>query len=206
MKTIITRVLEHFGPDDVDKMNLSWNKIGDTIVFKDSDDNVLASHKKGEDVFEPHLESGETIEYLEKLIVNKTILEFGSGESTIWLGRRAKTVYTVEDNHQWMHLVNAWIALEDLNNVFMMWKRPLDLIPFRYFDVVLVDNGDQGQGPCYDRLATAALATYYVKPDGVIMIDDQSWDHFRKAGELVESYGWKSIATMGLQKTMFYKK
>src|SRR5262245_35793658 len=46
-----------------------------------------------------------------------TVFEYGSGGSTLFFARRAKTVYSVEDNLTWHELVSNRLKQKGLNNV-----------------------------------------------------------------------------------------
>lgn len=195
------------GDADVDRIQFSWRRTDPTTMgYYDKDGELITTVEKFSDAYQPHVQP-ETLKYLDSLMnTQMTMLEFGSGESTIWFGRRVKQLYTVEDHPDWFQLVNMWVAWEDLSNVRTIWKCLSEPSMYHSFDIVFVDNGNQGEGPCYKRLATAAEALFYVKPEGTIIIDDQKWEHFALAGEVVENHGWICTKELGDQKTKFYKR
>lgn len=71
---------------------------------------------------------------MNELIVNgrKRIIEFGSGMSTILLGRLIKSnnlnaiVYSVDENQGWLDLLAGMIEKEDLAGIIKLYQAPLE--------------------------------------------------------------------------------
>ncbi|MHB8319630.1 MAG: O-methyltransferase [Acidimicrobiales bacterium] len=94
------------------------------------------------------------------------VLEFGSGQSTLWWASKAHTVTSFEQSSDWYRYVidrvpgNASVVLaEDLVHHA---RAPIDLD--RTFDVVIIDGGD--------RALAAQTALMLVKPDGLVVFDN----------------------------------
>lgn len=94
------------------------------------------------------------------------VLEFGSGQSTLWWASKAHTVTAMEESAEWHRYVagrlpaNADVTLvEDPQEHARM---PLRL--GRTYDVVVIDGGD--------RALAAQTALTVVKPDGLIILDN----------------------------------
>ena len=90
---------------------------------------------------------------------NSTVLEFGSGSSTIWLARRAKFVISMEDNEEW-----AGVTQKRLSDLGMTNARVIFAQNEHYFqipevvdkvDLVIVDGSYRWKcvEHAYDRLS-----------------------------------------------------
>jgi|TARA_R110000796_G_scaffold107341_2_gene218079 hypothetical protein len=99
-----------------------------------------------------------------------TILEFGSGEGTTWLSDAGYTMFSVENQSEWMDkypkhttYINCSIKYYDLDysppkNIFNQtgWYNPNDLFPNlpKKYDLILVDGpgGRWGRGGFYKHI------------------------------------------------------
>jgi predicted O-methyltransferase YrrM len=121
---------------------------------------------------------------------NMQVFEWGSGGSTLFLGRRVRQVVSVEENGQWHQRVQTALARAKLGNVelrhcpFEVGNAPalrhseyLKRVTTGTWDVILVD-GNQGYGSGgphgTHRLHCFQLAEKHVSPGGIIVVDD-SW-------------------------------
>ena len=114
------------------------------------------------------------IEYLKSLdFRDKTVFEYGSGNSTLFWAARARRVVSVEDDDAWFARIapqlpaNCEIALdEDLTTY-------ADTIT-RYpegFDVIVVDGAARGG----TRLRCSRNAVAALRPGGMIILDNSDW-------------------------------
>src|SRR5688500_9598739 len=55
---------------------------------------------------------------------NADILEFGSGNSTLWYAKRAKSVYSIEDDRAWFAIVQGMLTRSRLGNVHYFLRDP----------------------------------------------------------------------------------
>jgi precorrin-6B methylase 2 len=113
-----------------------------------------------------------------------TVCEYGSGGSTLFFARRAKSVFSIEDNPQWFTLVSDRLRDKAITNVTLRlcqfdFKNPvgfenseyLRAIPDQRFDVIVVDGSEEWtriRPLCFDK------AQSHVKKNGIIVVDD-SW-------------------------------
>lgn len=138
------------------------------------------------------------IDFLETLdFSSDSVLEFGSGQSTLWWASRASRIATVEESREWFEYVekslrgtdNAEIHLEpDLAR-----HAALPLTWNREFDVVVIDGGD--------RAACSETAIQVVKQDGLIIFDN-SEGYWGPEGqypilEMLDSQGWMRVDFYG---------
>lgn len=114
------------------------------------------------------------IEYLEQLdFREKSVFEFGSGMSTLFWGRVAGQVVSVEDNEQWFERVsreapaNCRVILEtDVSKVPDALARTGE-----QFDVIVVDGPARGG----TRLKCCRAAVRALRPGGLIILDNSDW-------------------------------
>jgi hypothetical protein len=96
----------------------------------------------------------------------RSILEFGSGQSTLWWSKRASQVVSFEENPEWYKYVSKQIP----SNVSLIHDDDLKLTKFdeyisgQKFDVVIIDG--------FDRLAVAQCGLNALKTDGVVILDN----------------------------------
>jgi len=121
------------------------------------------------------------IEYLTQFeFGNKRVFEFGAGGSTIFWMKRAKEVFSVENNHEWIKELrprlgeNASILAAEGSD-FPRKIREVNGL----FDVIVVD----GAGFRYD---CAVEALEKLARGGMIILDNSDW-HFNTAAMLKDS-------------------
>lgn len=112
------------------------------------------------------------------------VFEYGSGGSTIYFSRRAAKVTSTEDNRQWLERVRTHLAADNITNanlhfhpfnfdepVHFEQSGYLRSIPDRLFDIIIIDGTEKD---VQVRPACFKFAEAYVKPGGIIIVDD-SW-------------------------------
>lgn len=102
-----------------------------------------------------------------------TVVEFGSGQSTLWLGQRVGRLLSIEDNPGWHDRVRKNIARLGLDNVTLELRAAADYpdvsdIPDRSVDFCVIDGLDRG------RCAVTILPK--IKPGGWIYLDNSDKD------------------------------
>lgn len=135
-------------------------------------------------------EGGEKIiEFLEK-IVNKDskILEFGSGGSTVWFAKRAKSILSFEDTLIFYQAVTEKLGRLKLKNAKVLYVPEYPRKGQRFFkkntyDLIYLD-GHRRPACCRQTMMTVKKGGYIIIPDGnntpVIrmksMLADARWD------------------------------
>jgi precorrin-6B methylase 2 len=115
----------------------------------------------------------------------RSVLEFGSGQSSIWWARRAKNVLALETDPEWTkrvraaapeNLVVADVPLDyDSADAFAADVR--ELTRGERYDVVVVDGGD--------RIKAMLTAPEFLTDDGFVVVDDL--DLFRTQPDWAEA-------------------
>jgi len=125
------------------------------------------------------------IDFLEKFVQpTMSVCEYGSGGSTLFFAKRARSVFTIENDPKWFELVSGRLEKKSLRNVKMTlqpfdFKTPagfehsgyLHAIPDERFDIIVVDGMEewtQVRPICFQK------AEARIKPGGIIVVDD-SW-------------------------------
>jgi SAM-dependent methyltransferase len=125
------------------------------------------------------------IDFLDSFVKpHMTVCEYGSGGSTIFFARRAKSVFSIENDPKWFDLVKKRFESQELRNITIQ-LHPFDFkntegfehssylhaIPDARFDIIVVDGMEewnQVRPICFEK------AEARVKPGGIIIVDD-SW-------------------------------
>lgn len=123
--------------------------------------------------------------FLESYLKDSDIgLEWGSGRSTIWLGRRVAKLTSVEHDCDWHLRVREWITQRELSNIqsflfetenvsqsnpgwgtdYVEMERKL---PKSSLDFAVVDGIFRG--------ACSVISLGLVKPGGIVIVDNANW-------------------------------
>lgn len=106
------------------------------------------------------------IDYLDQLSYgNKTMLEWGSGNSSLFFSKRVAHLYSVEHNNEWFNHVKSFqiqnqeIILKDQKS-YAAAGRDFKCV----FDVILIDG--------VERHSCAEISSDLLKPGGFIILDN----------------------------------
>jgi hypothetical protein len=97
------------------------------------------------------------------------VLEFGSGNSTLWYARQFRTVFSVEDHEHWYACVQLMLSRRRLSNVHHYLHNAESYAWFgeaatRQFDLVMIDGSI--------RSACVMTALVRIKADAIIYLDN----------------------------------
>ena len=100
---------------------------------------------------------------------NSTVLEFGSGMSTIWYAKLAGQVFSVEDYDPWYRKVKFLLDKKEINNVCYAFAEGRDYYTFTKnqdvkFDLIMVDGSFRSD--CIKQSAKK------LKSNGIIYLDN----------------------------------
>jgi predicted O-methyltransferase YrrM len=128
------------------------------------------------------------------------VLELGSGRSTVWLGRRAGRVVTLEDNEYWLARARELVAEADLDNV------EIRRLPVTEFAAVLakLEPGrldllvvDFLESPQAERVEAVRVGREALRPGGLLLLDDSDRPSYAEAYELLA--GWRERRFTGVK-------
>jgi SAM-dependent methyltransferase len=129
-----------------------------------------------------------------------SVLELGAGRSTPWLGRRAGSVLSFEDNEFWYGHTRERLAEAGLANVDLRLRevealpREIASLPGAGFDLVVVDFLES---PAVTRIECIGPLRERVKPGGHLLLDDSDRPGYAEAFELLG--GWRFRSFVGVK-------
>lgn len=158
--------------------------------------------------------TSESIKFLEDFFIHHhsaRMLEFGSGNSTVWFAQRGAFVTSIEHDIRWYTQVQQLCIQKKITNV------DLRLIQHNYasicatfesntFDIILVDGKD--------RIRCVEESMRLVKPGGILMLDDAERPSYAPLFQLLhtwpltisEEYKPNATGALGLSKTVWWQK
>ena len=124
------------------------------------------------------------------------IFEFGSGHSTLYWAKLSASVISVEDDERWYQMLRSELTARGCSSVSIVLASSLDdyigvirQCPKESQDLVLVDGA-------YRRNCVEA-AIPYVKPGGLLVVDNTDWHWFKDAPLEGIPPNWEKIAYRG---------
>jgi predicted O-methyltransferase YrrM len=128
-----------------------------------------------------------------------SILELGSGRSTLWFAQRAGNVISLEDNEFWAERTSERVGEEHLEvdlRVMPVEEFPSHVasLPDRSFDLVVVDFLE---APQVSRVDAVRPAREKVRPGGYLLLDDSDRPGYAEAYELLA--GWRERRFVGMK-------
>lgn len=135
----------------------------------------------------------EAIKFLENLIQinpNIKVLEFGSGNSTIWLAKKGVNLISIEHDKTWYETVKKSLKDNNLNIdlrfIGGQYYTVCSEFEDNYFDLIIVDGQNRVKciEECYKKL----------KPGGVLLLDDAERERYLPVYELLKE--WKFFKTV----------
>ena len=137
------------------------------------------------------------IEYISSIdFRQKTIFEYGSGNSSAFWARRCRQIVSVEDNKEWYEIVstnresNQKIILAEERTEYISACLEGDSRP----DVIIVDGSH--------RFACAEAALEVLAPGGLIILDNSDWHP--KTAEALRVAGLIQIDFTGFNPINYY--
>jgi predicted O-methyltransferase YrrM len=128
-----------------------------------------------------------------------SILELGSGRSTIWFAQRARSVISLEDNEYWARHIAERLGEASLEVDLRLipveeFPSHVALLPDRGFDLVVVDFLE---APGVSRIDALRPALEKVRPGGHLLLDDSDRPGYAEAYELLA--GWRKRRFVGVK-------
>ncbi|MRG46928.1 SAM-dependent methyltransferase [Chitinophaga sp. SYP-B3965] len=111
-----------------------------------------------------------TIDYLSQLdLTNKTVFEWGSGNSSTWFAGLCKSIVSIEDNVEWFNIVNK---TKKPNHTLSLAKDETEYVQIIHtfntkFDIIIIDGKY--------RVECAREAIKYLNEGGMIILDNADW-------------------------------
>ena len=115
---------------------------------------------------------------------DKTVLEFGGGQSTLWWAKRAKHVVTIEGNKEWYERIRDglpenvdlhYVVMDSAESCLSVVKKIVDAS----YDAIIIDG--------HYRFEMAGLAQTLLSESGIIVCDDTDAECYRYADAFKET-------------------
>ena len=136
----------------------------------------------------------------ERLNKNFNVLEFGSGNSTLYFSHKIEKIVSFENDKKWFQLIQKEIPnnielhlCKDCRNV----KNILS-VKKQYFDIILIDG--------FDRNEATFMSLEYLKNTGILVLDDSERSEYNPTIKLLMQKGYKKIDFWGLAPCINYLK
>ncbi len=144
----------------------------------------------------------------QRLSPNFRLLEFGSGQSTLYFASRVSEVVSIEYDASWLQYIqqsmpsNVMVIGQDQDNDGVYCRAANDQ---GLFEVVVVDGRD--------RVNCCIQAVNNLNDNGVIILDDSQRPQYQNAFRHLEALNFKHLTIQGLkptgtsidQTTVFYR-
>jgi spermidine synthase len=122
------------------------------------------------------------------------IFEYGSGNSTIWYAQRVKNIKAVENDQNWVNLVKLHLPA-NAEVVYKMLNEAKDYVQEvkladKQYDIVIVDG--RRRNDC------AIFAFDYLKPNGVMILDNSERADYQPIFEFMQAKGFKHLDFWGM--------
>jgi hypothetical protein len=123
-----------------------------------------------------------------------SVFEYGSGNSTLFLGSRVGKLISLEHNKKWFDHSNPrpfenteihYCPLEE-NNLYPEFPASLN----KRFDIIVIDGRK--------RVISAQISVNCLSEAGVIIFDDSQRERYRDGIEFLKTKGFKSIDFWGM--------
>lgn len=144
------------------------------------------------------------IEFIkERLSKNMSMLEYGSGNSTLFYAKLCKEVTAIEHDKEWIDILNkdlpknAEIIHISLQNEKKSYCEAASTLQKQY-DIIIIDGRHR------NNCIQASFS--YLKPEGVLILDDTEREKYQEGILFMENKGFKKIDFWGLAPGMFYNK
>ncbi|HEY7268064.1 MAG TPA: class I SAM-dependent methyltransferase [Solirubrobacterales bacterium] len=129
-----------------------------------------------------------------------SVLELGSGRSTVWFARRAGRVLSFEDNEFWAGQTRGRLRERGLGNVELRqlavegFAAEVETLPDASFDLIVMDFLE---APAVTRIDVLKPAMKKVRPGGLLLLDDSDRPGYAEAFELL--HGWRFRKFVGVK-------
>jgi len=177
---------------------LSWNLLSNPDLIYPYVSKSLLNNKLPLDHALPWW-SFRAIEYADSLFPGKTMFEFGTGGSTVRYADVCKSITSVEDNEDWLKIVQDRLNAKKVGNNNLIFchfdfDHPEGFAASEYlasydgskqYDVVIIDGQDKS---FRERITCFRHVEPSIKEGGVIVVDD--WWRYT---ELLDSNRAKSV-------------
>lgn len=135
------------------------------------------------------------IEFLGKYVKPEmTMYEYGAGASTLWFSKRIKKIISAEHDKKWYEKIKKELPNHcEINHYNLEYGGDYCQSITQYnqkYDIILVDGRD--------RVNCVKYALEYIKPDGIIILDNSDRGSYSEAIDYLKWNNFLTIDFVGL--------
>lgn len=127
---------------------------------------------------------------------DKDVLEFGSGQSTRWWARHARTTTAVEYNADFGLALQE--EFQDNPSVEILLGDAYLELPEREYDVISIDG--------FPRVEAARVATRKSAPKGIVIVDNTDVQSISEIGSILGDAGFTRVDFFGYSPAAYFKQ
>lgn len=139
----------------------------------------------------------------ERLKSDLSVFEYGSGASTVFFGKRVKTIISVEYDQKWYEKIKKTLHKENILNAKLYFQElnedyPLSVEKYgeaQYFDIIIIDGRK--------RVESAKAAFRFLAERGIVIFDDSGREEYKPGINFYTEKGFKKLSFRGLKPTTF---
>jgi len=134
-----------------------------------------------------------------RLSTSLQVFEYGSGNSTRWYSQRVRSINAVEHDHEWIKIIapklpdNVKLVEKPLGDAYIQAIGEVG----NQFDIIVVDGRK--------RVKCVKFAVDYLKPDGVLILDNSERHWYQEAKDLMHAKGFRRLDFRGMGPIVGYE-
>ena len=144
-----------------------------------------------------------------RLTKDLTLLEYGSGNSTLFFAKHLLHIRSIEHDEDWFNKIKTQVpknaTITHIPLINQQYEKAV-LEETKHYDIVLIDGRE--------RIKCLKNATQRLTDKGVVILDDAERPQYQEAFSFMKSQGFKSIPFSGIaigaihhkQTVIFYKQ
>ena len=137
------------------------------------------------------------------------ILEWGSGQSTLWWEKYVCSVISIEQSISWAEYIKKNLTEKDTVNIIICQSKQeftlttTELLKKEKFDLIVIDGTAYAEG---SRLESAQASLPLLNPNGLIIVDNSDLKSLKPVNELLYEEGFGRIDFYGYSPGAFHKQ
>ena len=138
----------------------------------------------------------DAVERIDSLIrPDWRVIEFGAGNSTLWMAKRAESVTSVEDNKEWFNFLSGKIKKDKIQNISVLFRKNDDYFdtsnfPLRNYHLCVVDGSYRSK--CIENIMENIVDGGYIYLDNSDQDKDGAMNkdgtNFKTARQVLAQY------------------
>jgi len=136
-----------------------------------------------------------SIEFLkDRLNKNLSVLEYGSGNSSIWFADRVGTITSIEHDKKWFNKIKSVLP----NNAKIILNNPLNKLEYHQIIKTLPNKYNIIVVDAIDRVNCLKTAVEYLTENGVIILDNSNREEYLEGINFLLEKNFRKIDFWGM--------